>query len=179
MTDGKIIPEIDVLVAASVFLIERGVTPYQFSTPRGAGIDSMSVLWQEFSKLYSYGQDIKNIKYSNKGPDIIGVSETEWWQVECKGSGTGRPQTQRTNFDRALASVVSYYCDRPEKLPKRYLQHSDAQPYLGLALPSSQEYLKLLKRRVRKPLRKIINLWILLYEPESQKISVVSPDHKW
>ena len=39
MTDSKTIPEIDVLVAASVFLIERGVTPYQFSTPMGAGID--------------------------------------------------------------------------------------------------------------------------------------------
>lgn len=96
MADSKTIPEIDVLVAASDFLMERCVTPYQFSTPRGAGIDSTSVLLQVLSKLAADGQDVGQIKYSNKGPDVIGVSETEWWQIECKGSRSGRKATDTT-----------------------------------------------------------------------------------
>ena len=182
MTDARTTPEIDVLVAAGVFLMKRGVRPYQFSTPRGAGIDSSSVLSQFYSKVSEWivdGKDIRPINSSNRGPDIIGVSEKEWWQVECKGTGSGKPQTQRNNFDRALASVVSYYREKPEKLPKRYVHYNGARPYLGLALPASPTYLKELKRRVRQPLRKRLNLWVLLYEPESKSIRTVSPENSY
>ncbi len=182
MTDTRTTPEIDVLVAAGGFLMKRGVKPYRFSLPKGAGIDSESACLQILSQASEWivnGQDIRPIDFSNKGPDVVGISETEWWQVECKGSGLGKKSTLRNNFDRALASVVSYYCERPEGLPERYTQHTSAQPYLGLALPTSQTYMNELNRRVRQPLRKILNLWVLLYEPESKKIRAVSPEDSY
>jgi hypothetical protein len=174
-------PENDVLCATFDFLMDRNVMPYQISTARGAGIDSESVLLQLYLVVGKHkvaGRDIQ-FDHSNSGPDIVGVSETEWWQVECKGTGAGKSQTQRNNFDRALASVASYYCEKPERLPKRYIHYNDARPYLGLALPASSAYLNELKKRVRKPLRKALNLWILLYQTESKKINVLSPDDNY
>lgn len=182
MTDTRTTPEIDVLVAAGDFLMKRGVKPYRFSPPKGAGIDSESVRSQIYMKVSEWianGQDIRPIEFSNEGPDIIGVSETEWWQIECKGSGLGKESTLRNHFDRALASVVSYYYEKPEGLPKQYVHYSGARPYLGLALPASQKYLKELKKRIRQSLRKVLNLWILLYEPESKSIRGISPEDNY
>ena len=178
MTDARTTPEIDILVAAGGFLMKRGVKPYQFSPPKGEGIDSRLVLLQLYSEVSRWivdGQDIRPIDLSSRGPDIIGVSETEWWQVECKGAGSGTLQTQRNNFDRALASVVSYYEEETKDLPQQKNRYRNAQPYLGLALPASPAYLNELERRVRQPLRKRLNLWVLLYEPESKSIRAVSP----
>lgn len=182
MTDARTTPEIDILVAASGFLMKRGVKPYQFSPPKGAGIDSEAVhsqIWMKAIEWIANGQDIRPIDFPNEGPDIIGISETEWWQIECKGSGFGKESTLRNHFDRALASVVSYYRERPEGLPERYTQHSNAQPYLGLALPTCQTYMNELNRRVRQPLRKTLNLWVLLYEPKSGKIRAISPEDSY
>jgi len=174
MTNYQVIQEIDVLVATTVFLKERGVKPYRISVPKGKGIDKTSAEKQIWQVLTSNSTpDV--YPFSEKGPDIIGISETEWWQVECKGSGAGKAPTQRNNFDRALASVVSYYEEETKGLPKQYEQYRNAQPYLGLALPASPEYLKQLNKRVRQPLRKRLNLWILLYEPEPKIIKAVSP----
>jgi hypothetical protein len=181
MVDNQRTPEIDVLCATFDFLMDRNVMPYQISTARGAGIDSGLVLSQIYLVAREHKVAGRNVQFdhSNSGPDIIGVSETEWWQVECKGTGTGKSQTQRNNFDRALASVVSYYCEKPEGLPKRYVHYNSARPYLGLALPSSTAYLNELKRRVRQPLRKALNLWILLYQTEPKKINALSPDDNY
>lgn len=169
-----IIPEIDVLIATVVFLRERGVMCYKISVARGKGIDKSAA---EASAWAALGDNIQHIySFSAAGADLIGISATEWWKVECKGSGTGKSQTQRNNFDRALASVVSYYEEKPSNLPKEYAQYGNARPYLGLALPASLSYLNELKRRVRLPLRKTLNLWVLLYEPNSKKIRAVSPE---
>jgi len=177
MSDYLIIPEIDVLVATVAFLRERGVTCYGISVPRGKGIDKSAA---ESSAWAALGNDIPHVyPFSSEGADIIGISATEWWKIECKGSGTGKSQTQRNNFDRALASVVSYYCEKPVGLPQRYVHYSGARPYLGLALPASPAYLNELKRRVRQPLRKVLNLWVLLYEPTSETIRAVSPEDSY
>lgn len=178
MMTPYIIPEIDILISVAHFLIGRNVKPYQFSVARGKGIDhnlSYDRIVGEIVLHYL----IKPVSFENKGPDIIGVSQDEWWQIECKGSGEGKSSTQRNNFDRALASVVSYYTDHTDQLPKEYKDYSNARPYLGLALPSSFKYMDELKRRVRQPLRKALNLWVLLYEPESKKIKAVYPDHNY
>lgn len=178
MTDYQIIPETDVLVATTVFLKERGVKPYRISVPKGKGIDNTSAKNQIWQVLTSNSTpDV--YPFSKKGPDIIGISEAEWWQVECKGAGSGTTQTQRNNFDRALASVVSYYGEEIKNLPEQYRQYRNAQPYLGLALPASPEYLKQLRRRVRQPLRERLNLWVLLYEPPSKNIRAVSPEDSY
>ena len=174
MSTYQITQEGKVLAATTLFLLERGVKPYKFSFPTGQGIDTWSIQKEIHSILNSVG--IQRIHVSKQGADIIGVSETEWWLVECKGSGTGKEQTQRNNFDRALASVVSYYEEETKGLPKEYEQYNNAKPYLGLALPASPTYLKQLEKRVRQSLRKRLNLWILLYEPESKSIRSVSPE---
>jgi hypothetical protein len=171
MSGYLIIPEIDVLVATVAFLRERGVMCYGISVPRGKGIDKRAA---EDSAWKALGKAIP--RFSTEGADIVGISATEWWQVECKGSGSGKVQTQRNNFDRALASVVSYYEEKPAKLPEKHLNYIGAKPYLGLAIPASPAYLNELERRVRQPLRKVLNLWVLLYEPESKKIRAVSPE---
>jgi hypothetical protein len=115
-------------------------------------------------EFYSGGVDIEG----------IGISKTEWWQIECKGASKGTPQTRRTNFDRALSSVVSYYEDAfpgwtDEKNSNRPV------PFLGLALPSTSYYLHHLKQRVRRPLRQKLNLWILLFDPQAKHIRSISP----
>ena len=177
MTEYQVIPEIDVLLASIDFFVTRGVKPYQFSIPKGKGIDRESARTRIYEVLIS--ELIRPVDFQEKGPDIMGVSETEWWQVECKGSGTGVQSTQRNNFDRALASIVSCYEEETGKLPTPYEQYSNAQPYLGLALPASPAYLKELKRRVRQPLRKRLNLWVLLYKPESKSITAISPEDSY
>ena len=116
------------------------------------------------------------LNFSNSGPDICAVSETEWWLVECKGAGKGKKQTQRNNFDRALASVVCHYREDTEELPEKYRA---AKPVLGLALPNSPEYLNELENRISQSLRKVINLWILLYDPFADGIIPVKPTEKF
>ena len=164
MIASSIIPETDVLISTVIYLVERGVTPYHFSIPRGRGVDT-----QEAKRKLDDAFRATKISpsFSNEGADILALSETEWWHIECKGAGSGKPQTQRTNFDRALSSVVSYYGEDNSKLPKKC---DRAIQYLGLALPETEHYIRELKRRVRKPLRQRLNLWILLYDIGSGKI---------
>ena len=175
MSTYHIIPEVNVLVATALFLVQRGVKPYQFSPPKGKGIEPESVLIQIAAALTP--DIILHSTFESSGPDVIGVSESEWWQIECKGSGAGKEQTQRNNFDRALSSVVSYYEEESKGLPEQYKQYKNAKPYLGLALPASPTYLTQLEKRVRQPLRKRLNLWVLLYEHESKNIRAISPEN--
>ena len=178
MTQSKIVREIEVLIATFTYLLRsRKVLPYQFSVPSGKGINYKADLERILEPYKKVGQ--KPI-ISREGADIAAISKTEWWQVECKGTGSGKKQTQRNNFDRALASVVSYYEDDPSDdrlgLPEEYKK---AQPFLGLALPDSNEYLNELTRRVRKPLRQKLNLWILLYESDTESIRPISPTDEY
>ena len=167
---NEIVPENDVLIAVTNYFIQRGVFPYQFSLATGRGIDhSKANDWLQ--ELYSSTGYTPS--FSGTGADIIAGSNSEWWQVECKGSGTGKTQTQRTNFDRALASVVSYYEEKP---PQRLPIFNGCSAYLGLALPSTKAYLKELRKRVRQPLRKRLNLWILLYDINKNNIRVINPE---
>lgn len=170
---SKPIPELDVVSATVLFLINRGVIPYQFSLPKGKGIDSSSYQKHISGVLGSVGL---SASFSTAGPDILAISKNEWWQVECKGAGSGKKQTQRNNFDRALASAVSYYSDLPERLPQNF---ENAMPFLGLSLPGTDEYIHELMRRVRKCLRQKLNLWILLYETESDTLRAVSPSDEY
>jgi hypothetical protein len=156
------------LLATTIFLIKRHVAPYQFSVASGRGINNFDTTEKIKSAFASLGQISPG--FSGFGADILAASEQEWWAVECKGAGAGQTSTQRNNFDRALASVVSYYEEKP---PASLL---NAKVFLGLALPETKAYLKELQRRVRKPLRKRLNLWILLYEIKSREIRAVSPE---
>ena len=158
------VAEGDVVVAVLRFLQARGVTPCRVSLARGQGVNAPQT---ERTVL----QEFPHVQLVDSGPDIVPNSSDEWWQVECKGQGRGTPQTQRNNFDRALASVVSYYeGTAPNESGTR------AKPYLALALPSSDDYRRELKRRVRIALRVRLGLWVLLYEPQTKGIVPYPPD---
>ena len=173
MNDYPIVKETDVMIATTLFLLKRGVKPYQFSVPRGVGIDTQSTQ-NLLLKVFENSNNRPN--FVNSGPDIVGISEEEWWRVECKGSGKGKPPTQRNNFDRAVASVVSYY---EEKVQGFENKTKKPRPFLGLALPKSPAYLNELKKRIRTPLRIKLNLWVLLYDPEENIILPVSPESEY
>jgi hypothetical protein len=155
--------------------VTRGVLPYAFSVARGVGIDTEAT-----TKLLRshFGSTGITPKFSAGGPDLSAISKEEWWQVECKGAGAGKPQTQRNNFDRALASVVSYFEETP---PTDNPLFREAKPFLGLALPATSAYLGQLKRRVRQSLRKRLNLWVLIVpcEEPSLDVRVVQPDQDY
>lgn len=170
MKNSQIVQETDVLIATIVYLVQRGVQPYQFSIPRGKGIDTESAK-RRISDAFKAIEP--QPRFSNEGADIVAISEKEWWHIECKGAGSGKAQTQRNNFDRALASVVSYFGEDKNSLPEQF---HDAEQYLGLALPTSPHYLKELKRRIRKPLRERLNLWVLLYDPQSDSMRSIPPN---
>lgn len=169
MKASDTIQEGTVLLAAIRFLLRRKAIPYQVSVASGQGIDAEQI---KSEVRHIFGEVPFEPAFKGAGPDVVAVSEDEWWQVECKGVGTGKPQTQRNNFDRALASVVSYYDDAPEELPN---WAEGATPFLGLALPASTTYLSELKRRVRLPLRRQLNLWVLLYDSSTKAIHAVNP----
>lgn len=169
MAVNLIVPEPEVLLAATVFLIQREAVPYQFSVAAGKGVETSNAIDRLRKAFSSIG---RTTSFTGNGADILAVSETEWWAVECKGSGAGTPQTQRNNFDRALASVVSYFEDGP---PGAAEELKNAKVYLGLALPATPAYLRELKRRVRQPLRMRLNLWVLLYQLESKTIRPIAP----
>ena len=165
-----IVPEIKVLKSTIVALASRGVFPYQMSPPSGKGIDTREFK-TEMKELFAKFRIKPNFVIN--GPDLIGQSNAEYWLVECKGSGSGKPSTQRNNFDRALASVVSYFEDTPPKAG------SGATVCLGLALPKTPSYVKELVRRVRLPLRQKLNLSILLYDISSESIEHIKPSDEY
>ena len=170
---NKLIPETDVLISTTIFLLKRSVVPYQFSVPRGRGINT-----KEFKKKLKgvFNSTDRNPIFTPYGPDIIGASDKEWWHIECKGAGSGKPQTQRNNFDRALSSVVSYFGINKNGFP-RYTKNFNQ--YIGLALPNTQHYIRELTNRVNKKLRKVLNLWILIHDIDSEKIVPISPNSKY
>ena len=178
---NNIVPEIDVLIASAIWLWkQRKVIPLQFSLAKGKGINLKSDEKRLRDELKAAGvPDTSNIRKElrisspsqfllSSGQDIkgIGFSPQEIWQIECKGAGSGKKSTQRNNFDRALASVVCYYTD----------DFQGFKTYLGLALPATSDYMSELRHRVGKPLRRQLNLWILLYNPNTKMICFVAPD---
>ena len=179
------IPEIDVLIATARWLKDREAFPIKFSVASGRGIKKYADTARLRKELSAAGQE--NFLTAATGPDVIAFSETEFWQVECKGAGKGVKTTQRSNFDRALASTVSYFTADPadEKNLSDGLRNAlrvitkgepKLQFRLGLALPETPAYLSELRRRVGKPLRKQLDLWILLLNLQDRSIRAVPPE---
>lgn len=158
---NKIIPEQIVLIETAKWFVKRGCDLNSISIPRGKGYtDDIKSNLED--NLRDIGYD-KKINYSSHGADIVAQNHDEIWKVECKGMGSGKSQTLRNNFDRALASVITYF-DNEEK-----------RQFLALAIPSTTSYLKQLSR-ISKPLRKAINLWILLLDEQEHVVSEYAPD---
>ena len=158
----KIIPEIDVLIAATLWLHSRGYTLQTISVPRGHGIDYTKDKQKLESKLCEANIPLKDLRLKSEGPDIVAILDDCCWKIECKGLGKGKPATLRNNFDRAVASTVSYY-------------DSKTDLRLGLALPKEYTYLNLIDKRIPQPLRETLDLWILLYNADTNSIELIEP----
>lgn len=167
------------LIGCSLWLHTRGLLPLSFSIASGHGIDLGIDKQRLLQALDGAGIPTSMTDFRTDGPDVTAISKSEFWQVECKGAGQGKQSTQRNNFDRALASAVSYFVDQSPQFPGELSILNGAIPFLGLALPATRDYLDQLRRRVRNPLRKRLNLWVLLYDLKSHTIIPVAPDESY
>ena len=163
------VKETEIIRAVASFLIHRGALPYRFSVPRGKGMNTGETT--DYLRQW-FGKAGFEPEFSSQGADVEALSDTEWWRIECKGIGSGKSPTHRNNFDRALASVVTYFEEPPYPLGEK---NQNVQLCLGLAVPTSPTFLHQINRRVRSPLRKRLNLWILLCEQPSGVVKAVSP----
>lgn len=67
----------------------------------------------------------------------------------------GTKENRRNDFDRALASIVSYYIDDLSEWPEGI---RGAKPCLASGIPDIPDYLSELIGRVRSPLRRKLDL---------------------
>jgi len=155
------IPEVSVIIAVVKWLHSEGWTIQTLSIPRGQGIDSVKSKNKVKAELDALGIEERSVRFVSKGQDITARKGGSLWRIECKGLGTDvASSTIRNNFDRALASAVSYY-DQTQGLQ------------LGLALP--EEYLSLIKARIPEALRVAINLWVIIYANADELVAAFGP----
>lgn len=81
---------------------------------------------------------------------------------ECKGYSNSRSQTQRNNFDRALASCVTYFGD------KNNLR-------IGLAVPDF--YKTVIQKRIPLALRETLRMSIFLFNADDYTIKHYEHNH--
>lgn len=160
---NELVDEIKVIARIAVWLAKQNWELKAFSIPKGEqhfpSVDErkkylISTLEGEHCK---HGE----LEFFNGGPDIIAEKSGVCLRVECKGLGKGKPQTLRNNFDRALASVVSYY---------------DLEGiHLGLGFPDAPKYKSFINTRLPDALRKKLNIWIFLLNKDSLVVEAFSP----
>ena len=143
--------ELEVLIATLVWLVRNGWTIEAISVAAGYGLPSVDRQKNEIRKaLVAENVSIDQVIFKAKGPDIVARSHEGIWKIECKGLGKGRSQTHRNNFDRAVASVMSYF-DTP-------------LTRLGLALANDYLWVYNFSERLPQALREATNLWVFLLE---------------
>ena len=125
-----LILEVDVLIAVAKWLHSSGWQLEKVSTRNKNKVKT------EFTAV---GISINNIEFRREGEDIRARKGDNLWRIECKGLTSGKPETVKNNFDRAIASTVSYYNQRDGLR-------------LGLALPDDEYYLRLLRNKVPQAL---------------------------
>lgn len=178
------VSEFDVLLAVALWLKRQRVSEsIELSPPRGQQLSDAEQKTKLKELLSQAGY--RDIVFRPSGPDIIVRDACRIWKVECKGLSAGARSTVDNNFDRALSSVVSYYDEPGEvkngeiqddlKTIMRNLDRTDKPVRLVLALPDSQQYLKLLRDRVKQPLRRRLDLWLLIFDPTTQAITPYDP----
>lgn len=163
---SKLVDEIEVIAKTAVWLAKEGYKLAAISIPK---IQHMSPEEQKnylITTLKSARCEPVELNFYSDGPDIIAEKEDICLKVECKGLGKGKSTTHRNNFDRALASVVSYY-DGTDNI------------HLGLAFPDAPDYVRHLSKRVPDELRKTINIWIFLLSEDGQDLRVFSPESRF
>ena len=143
--------ELEVLITTTIWLFRNDWNIEAISVARGRGLPPVSYQKEEIRKAF----DTENVPFDERmfkpqGPDIVAHSYEGIWKIECKGLGRGRSQTHRNNFDRAVASVMSYF-DTPSTR-------------LGLALANDYLWVYNFSERLPQALREANNLWVFLLE---------------
>ncbi len=153
MLEAQYVTEPDVLVAVAKWLHSNGWQLEKISTKSKGKVKT------EFTSI---GIPIDNIEFRPEGEDIRARQGDTFWKIECKGLSGGTSQTVKNNFDRAVASTVSYYT-QSDRLR------------LGLALPEG--YNNYLRNKLPKALRAAVNLWIFLCVTKDE-ILVFAPNQE-
>jgi hypothetical protein len=148
---STVIGEFEVLKATALWLNRDGWDLTAISVSRGGRIseDAGRAILSRDLQLAGLASS-RMPDFFTDGPDIVATRSGKIWKIECKGHGTGQKSTLRTQFQRAVGSVVSY------------LDSPDVQ--LGLALPHQYLFDYKWGRRLPFQLRKACNMWVLLYE---------------
>ena len=156
-------PEIDVLIAVAKWLHSNGWQLEKVSMPHGKGIDPIKNQDKLEAEFTAVGILMNSIEFRQAGEDIRARQGNNLWRIECKCLSSGKRETDKTNFDRAVASAVSYYNQRDGLR-------------VGLALP--EEYSNLICGKIPQALRMAINLWIFFYDSADDEIHVFAPDEE-
>ncbi len=158
------IPETDILIETIVWLIKNSWTIDTVSFPRGQEMNSIdhNTYFKYRLEEISHLHIIDNIAFPSNGPDILASKDGKKWKVECKGYSDSTPQTQRNNFDRALASCVTYF-DNKENVK------------LGLAVPDF--YKSDIQKRIPIALRETLKMSIFLFNTKNSIIEHYEPNH--
>jgi hypothetical protein len=143
--------ELEVLIATSIWLIRNDWNVETISVAVGRDLPPVDCQKERIRKAFnSENMPFDERVFKPRGPDIIARSHEGIWKIECKGLGKGTAQTHRTNFDRAVASTMSYL-DSPSTR-------------LGLALANDYLWVYNFSERLPQALRKATNLWVFLLE---------------
>ena len=143
--------ELEVLIATALWLIKNGWSVEVISVATGHGLPPVDQQKKEIRRAFVADNVTFDEKiFKPRGPDIIAGSPDCTWKIECKGLGNGKAETHRTNFDRGVASVMSYF--------------DESQPRLGLALANDYLWVYNFSERLPPALRQATSLWILLLE---------------
>ena len=156
---------IDVLSATLQWLIDNGYTPLFYKTPNDK--DKSQIQDRLRSKGYT-----DSVEHINGNPSIVALHKPgkRICFIECIGIEEGEsPNTQREKFASGIGRATFNYVDSVKFSP-------DSKLIIGLALPSSPIFLGQLKKHIRIPLRKRLNMWIFLFDRHDGRVSRISPD---
>ncbi|MEE9325281.1 MAG: hypothetical protein V3U90_07020 [Dehalococcoidia bacterium] len=146
-----LVSELEVLIATAVWLHKNSWAIESISIAKGRGLSPIEQQKEQVrQELAIANVPLDDTMFKPRGPDIVARSEECIWNFECKGLGNGAPQTHKNSFDRAVASVVSYY-DSP-------------QIRLGLALAGDYLCVYNFADKLPQSLREAINLWVFSVE---------------
>jgi len=150
---AQLVPEINVLIETLKWLYRDGWSVETISIARGAIPDYVTARKMIAEDIKFLGMSLSNVEFKHDGEDIIARKGTSLWKLECKGLSGGKTQTDRNNFDRAVASAVSYYTKTQDLR-------------IGLSLP--EYYKRYFPHRLPKTLRTRLNLWVFLYSGKDE-----------
>jgi len=143
--------ELEVLIATTVWLLRNNWNVEAISVATGSGLPPIEYQKEEIRKAFN-AEDVPFDEriFKPQGPDIVARSHKGIWKIECKGLGKGTSQTHRNNFDRAVASAMSYF--------------DTSLTCLGLALANDYLWVYNFNKRLPQALREATNLWVFLFE---------------